>query len=150
MTAEVMSILCSESASQPCFQTLGLSKPWLSMDMMPLPNFDQSLASAKSSVAVISIAFVIRRIDTIPGFCAPRSMLLRYDRSMAAICASSSWEIPRSLRAARIATPSATSAGSFACRGEAIGIREWLPYDANHTTDDLPHLFRARALVVDA
>lgn len=37
-----------------------------------------------------------------------------------------------------MAAPSATKAGSYAWRGDAIGMHEWLTYDANHTTDDLP------------
>jgi len=39
-----------------------------------------------------------------------------------------------------MAAPSAISDGSFAWRGDGIGISKSLPYDANRTTDYLPHL----------
>lgn len=76
-----------------------------------------------------------------PGFCPPRSMLLMYERSIALRWANSSCEMPCARRHRRIAAPSATSAGSFACRDE-MGMYPWSAYDANHTTDDLPHAQR--------
>jgi hypothetical protein len=87
----------------------------------------------------MSIAWAMRMTDTIPGFCPPRSMLLMYERSIALRWASSSWETPCATRHRRMAAPSATSTGSFACRGDEIGMRRCSAYDANRTTDDLPH-----------
>lgn len=87
----------------------------------------------------MSIAWAMRMTDTTPGFCPPRSMLLMYERSIALRWASSSWETPCATRHRRMAAPSATSTGSFACRGDEIGMRRCSAYDANRTTDDLPH-----------
>lgn len=61
---------------------------------------------------------------------------------MALRCANSSCEIPLSIRASRIARPNAINAGSLACFGEEIGMRRSSAYDADYTTDYLPHPLR--------
>jgi hypothetical protein len=102
------------------------------------PAAAYSSASAINSVIVMSIACAIRMTDITPGFCPPRPILLMYERSTALRCASSSCDTPCARRQRRMAAPSATSAGSFACRGDVTGMPSWSTYDADHTTDDLP------------
>ncbi len=58
------------------------------------------------------MARVTLMMVAMPGFWAPRSMLLMYDLSIADREASSSCEMPRARRHARIAAPIATRAGA--------------------------------------